>query len=194
MPKAAVIYEKGGPEVFKWEEIDIFNPSSTEVKIKNTAIGVNYVDLYHRQGIPHPWKVPDLPIILGFEGVGYITEIGTDVADFSLGDRVAYALPPHGSYSEERLYPSEKLLKVPDFLSHLQDKDLAAVMLKGLTAQYLLKRTYSVKKGETILVHAAAGGMGLISGRKSFQRPIGEGVELLNAIQDVYLDETVTIA
>ncbi len=162
MPKAAVIYNKGGPDVFKWEEVDILNPKCKEVKIKNTAIGVNFVDLYHRNGTPHPWAVPDLPLVLGFEGVGYIKEIGSKVKNFSLGDRVAYALPPHGAYSEERLYPEAKLLKVPSFLSRFNDEDIAAVMLKGLTAQYLLKRTYNVQKGETILVHAAAGGMGLI--------------------------------
>ena len=115
-----------------------------------------------RRGIPHPWPVPDLPLVLGFEGVGIVQEIGKEVKNFSVGDRVAYALPPHGSYSEERIYPAEKLLKVPDFLSSLKDQDLAAVMLKGLTAQYLLRRTYIVNQGDTILVHAAAGGMGLI--------------------------------
>ncbi len=162
MTKAAVIYEKGGPEVFCWEEITVPSPSSLELRIKNTAIGVNYVDTYHRRGIPHPWPVPDLPLVLGFEGVGIVQEIGKEVKNFSVGDRVAYALPPHGSYSEERIYPAEKLLKVPDFLSSLKDQDLAAVMLKGLTAQYLLRRTYIVNQGDTILVHAAAGGMGLI--------------------------------
>ena len=162
MVKAAVIYEKGGPEVFKWEKIEVPDPGPFELQIKNTAIGINYVDTYHRRGMPHPWPVPELPLVLGFEGVGIVKEIGENVKNFSKGDRVAYALPPHGSYSEERNYPAEKLLKVPDFLSNLKDQDLAAVMLKGLTAQYLLRRTYVVKKGDVILVHAAAGGMGLI--------------------------------
>ncbi len=162
MTKAAVIYEKGGPEVFKWEEIKVPSPEPLELVIKNTAIGINYVDTYHRRGMPHPWPVPDLPLVLGFEGVGVVKEIGEKVNNFKIGDRVAYALPPHGSYSEERIYPADKLLKVPDFLSNLKDQDLAAVMLKGLTAQYLLRRTYFVKPGDVILVHAAAGGMGLI--------------------------------
>ena len=162
MVKAAVIYEKGDPTVFKWKEITVPTPNANEVKIKNTAIGVNYVDTYHRRGIPHPWPVPTLPLVLGFEGVGFVQEVGENVEDFSVGDRVAYALPPHGAYSEERVYPAEKLLKVPKFLSHVKDQDLAAVMLKGLTAQYLLRRTYVVNQGDTILVHAAAGGMGLI--------------------------------
>ena len=160
--KAAVIYEKGGPEVFKWEEIKVPSPGPFELLIKNTAIGINYVDTYHRRGMPHPWPVPNLPLVLGFEGVGLVKEIGEKVKNFSIGDRVAYALPPHGSYSEERIYPEDKLLKVPNFLSNLKDQDLAAVMLKGLTAQYLLRRTYIVKPGDVILVHAAAGGMGLI--------------------------------
>ena len=162
MTKAAVIYEKGGPEVFKWEEIKVPSPGPLELVIKNTAIGINYVDTYHRRGMPHPWPVPDLPLVLGFEGVGVVKEIGEKVNNFKIGDRVAYALPPHGSYSEERIYPADKLLKVPDFLSNLKDQDLAAVMLKGLTAQYLLRRTYFVKPGDVILVHAAAGGIGLI--------------------------------
>ena len=162
MTKAAVIYEKGGPEVFKWEEIIVPSPGPLELRIKNTAVGINYVDTYHRRGMPHPWPVPDLPLVLGFEGVGIVKEIGEKVKNFKIGDRVAYALPPHGSYSEERIYPEDKLLKVPDFLSNLRDQDLAAVMLKGLTAQYLLRRTYFVKPGDAILVHAAAGGMGLI--------------------------------
>ena len=127
MTKAAVIYEKGGPEVFKWEEITVPSPGPLELRIKNTAVGINYVDTYHRRGMPHPWPVPDLPLVLGFEGVGIVKEIGEKVKNFKIGDRVAYALPPHGSYSEERIYPEDKLLKVPDFLSNLRDQDLAAV-------------------------------------------------------------------
>ena len=160
--KAAIIYEKGTPDVFKWEEVEVPNPTNKEVRLKNTAIGVNYIDTYHRRGMPHPWPVPELPIVLGIEGVSFVEELGADVNEFSIGDRVAYALPPHGAYSEERVYPVDKLIKVPDSLSHVSDQDLAALMLKGLTAQFLLKRTYSVKSGDVILVHAAAGGMGLI--------------------------------
>ena len=160
--KAAIIYEKGTPDVFKWEEIEVPNPTNKEVRLKNTAIGVNYIDTYHRRGMPHPWPVPELPIVLGIEGVSIVEELGADVTEFSIGDRVAYALPPHGAYSQERVYPVDKLIKVPDTLSNVSDQDLAALMLKGLTAQFLLKRTYSVKSGDVILVHAAAGGMGLI--------------------------------
>ena len=160
--KAAIIYEKGTPDVFKWEEVEVPNPTNKEVRLKNTAIGVNYIDTYHRRGMPHPWPVPELPIVLGIEGVSIVEELGADVTEFSIGERVAYALPPHGAYSEERVYPVDKLIKVPDTLSNVSDQDLAALMLKGLTAQFLLKRTYSVKSGDVILVHAAAGGMGLI--------------------------------
>ena len=160
--KAAIIYEKGTPDVFKWEEVEVPNPTNKEVRLKNTAIGVNYIDTYHRRGMPHPWPVPELPIVLGIEGVSIVEELGADVTEFSIGDRVAYALPPHGAYSEERVYPVDKLIKVPNSLSNVSDQDLAALMLKGLTAQFLLKRTYSVKSGDVILVHAAAGGMGLI--------------------------------
>ena len=92
MTKGAVIYEKGSPDVFKWENIDVPDPKFDEVLIKNTAVGVNYIDTYHRRGMPHPWPVPDLPIVLGIEGVGIVEDIGSDIIDFKKGDRVAYAL------------------------------------------------------------------------------------------------------
>lgn len=159
MPKAAVIHEKGAPDVFRWEEVEVGDPGQNEVRIRNRAIGVNYVDTYHRRGIPHPWPVPPLPVVLGFEGVGDVVAAGPGVSDFKPGDRVCYALPPHGAYAQERIYPTAPLLKAPD---ELEDTTIAAMMLKGLTAQYLLRRTYKVQPGDTILVHAAAGGMGLI--------------------------------
>ncbi len=138
MTKGAVIYEKGKPDVFKWEDIDVPDPQNNEVLIKNTAVGVNYIDTYHRRGMPHPWPVPDLPIVLGIEGVGIVEGIGSEISDFNVGDRVAYALPPHGAYSQKRVYPANKLIKVPEDLTNLSDNDLAALMLKGLTAQFLL--------------------------------------------------------
>lgn len=159
MPMAAVIHEKGPPDVLRWEEIDVGYPGEGEVRIRNNAIGVNYVDTYHRRGIPHPWPVPPLPVILGFEGVGEVVAVGPGVTGFRTGDRVCYALPPHGAYAQERVYPTAQLLKAP---AGVEDETIAAMMLKGLTAQYLLRRTYSVKPGDTIVVHAAAGGMGLI--------------------------------
>ncbi len=162
MPMAAVIHEKGSPDVFRWESVDVPATGPGEVRLRNRAVGVNFVDTYHRRGIPHPWPVPQLPLVLGFEGVGIIEDLGPGVDDFSVGDRVAYALPPHGAYSQVRTYPAEKLLKVPDSLHTIDDSALAGSMLKGLTAQYLLRRTYPVKRDDVILVHAAAGGMGLI--------------------------------
>ncbi len=159
MTMAAVIHEKGPPDVFRWEEVEVGDPGAGEVRVRNDAVGVNYVDTYHRRGMPHPWPVPPLPVVLGFEAVGVLQAVGAGVDDFKPGDRVAYAMPPHGAYSQERLYPADKLVKVPD---GIDDLTVAAMMLKGLTAQYLLRRTYRVQPGDTILVHAAAGGMGHI--------------------------------
>ena len=159
MPMAAVIYEKGAPDVFRWEEVEVGAPGRGEIRIRNEAVGVNYVDTYHRRGMPHPWPVPELPLVLGFEGAGVVTEIGEGVEGLAPGDRVGYAMPPHGAYSQERIYPAEKAVRVPDGIGA---RAVAALMLKGLTAQYLLRRTYRVEPGDVILVHAAAGGMGLI--------------------------------
>jgi NADPH2:quinone reductase len=159
MVMAAVIHEKGSPDVFRWEEVDVGGPGAGEVRLKSAAIGVNYVDTYHRRGMPHPWPVPALPLVLGFEAVGVVEEVGPGVTEFRAGDRVATALPPHGAYSQERIYPIDQLIKVP---AGIADEVVAAMMLKGLTAQYLLRRTYRVQPGDTILVHAAAGGMGQI--------------------------------
>ncbi len=159
MPMAAVIHEKGAPDMFRWEEVAVGAPGPGEVRLRNEAVGVNYVDTYHRRGMPHPWPVPDLPLVLGFEAAGVVLETGPGVAGFAPGDRVAYALPPHGAYSQERLYPADKLVALPD---EVDARTAAALMLKGLTAQYLLMRTYPVQPGDVILVHAAAGAMGQI--------------------------------
>lgn len=142
-----------------WQEWPVSDPGPGEVRIRHTAIGVNFADTYHRAGISHPWPVPPCPCVIGFEAVGRVEDVGPDVADFNAGDRVAYGLPPLGSYSEERNYPVDKLLHLPE---QLNDKQVAALLMKGMTAQYLLHRTYKVRPGDTILVHAAAGGMGLI--------------------------------
>lgn len=162
MPMAAVIHEKGTPDVLRWESIDVPAPGPGEVRLRNEAVGLNYVDTYHRRGIPHPWPVPPLPVVLGFEGAGRVEELGPGVTGFSAGDRIAYALPPHGAYSQVRNYPADKLLKVPAALDHLDDRILAASMLKGLTVQYLVQRTYRVEPGDVVLVHAAAGATGLL--------------------------------
>lgn len=156
---AAVIYEKGAPDVFRWMEWPVGDPAPGEILIRHGAVGVNYVDTYHRRGMPHPWPVPDLPLVLGFEGAGSVEAVGEGVTDFQVGDRVGYAYPPHGAYSQARCYPADRCVKLPDSISDIQ---AAGMMLKGLTAQYLIRRTYVVQPGDVVLVHAASGGMGLI--------------------------------
>ena len=157
--KAQVIRNLGSPNAMKWQEWPVNYPGEGEVRLKHTAIGVNFADTYHRAGISHPWPVPKPPVIIGFEGVGIVEDIGQGVRNFSIGDKVAYGIPPLGSYSESRNYPADKLLHLP---SGLDDKLIASLLMKGMTAHYLLHRTYKVLPGDVILVHAAAGGMGLI--------------------------------
>jgi NADPH2:quinone reductase len=159
MSKAQVIHKLGPPNAMQWEDWAVADPGPGEVRLRHTAVGVNFADLYHRGGIPHVWPVPPCPVVIGFEGVGIVEGVGEGVAEFRAGDRVAYGLPPLGSYSEVRNYPADKLLHLPD---GLDDKQVAALLMKGMTAHYLLHRTYAVQPGDTILVHAAAGGMGLI--------------------------------
>lgn len=159
MPKAAVIHEKGPPEVLVWEDVEVPDPGPGEARLKQTAIGVNFVDTYHRAGVPHPWPVPPPPTVIGLEGVGIVEAVGPGVTDVAAGDRVAYALPPLGAYAEVRNMAAHRLIKVPEEIGDVQ---AAGMMLKGLTAQYLLRSTYRVGPGDTIVVTAAAGGMGLI--------------------------------
>ena len=158
MTKAIRIYEHGGPDVLKWEDVDVAVPGANEVRLKTTAAGLNYIDTYHRIGA---YKIP-LPAVLGREGAGIVVALGEGVTDFKLGDRVAYASSPMGAYAEERLMPADRLVKIPDVIS---DEQAASMMLKGLTAQYLLRSTYRVKPGDVILSQAAAGGVGLILGQ-----------------------------
>ena len=158
MTKAIRIYEHGGPDVLKWEDVDVAAPGANEVRLKTTAAGLNYIDTYHRIGA---YKIP-LPAVLGREGAGIVVALGEGVTDFKLGDRVAYASSPMGAYAEERLMPADRLVKIPDVIS---DEQAASMMLKGLTAQYLLRSTYRVKPGDVILSQAAAGGVGLILGQ-----------------------------
>lgn len=159
MSMAQVIHEQGSPEVMRWQEWSIPQPAPGEVRVRHTAIGVNFADIYHRGGISHPWPVPPRPCVIGFEAVGQVEGLGPEVTDFKLGDRVAYGIPPLGSYAQVRNYPAEKLLHLPDYLD---GREVAALLMKGMTAHYLLHRTYAVQPGDPILVHAAAGGMGLI--------------------------------
>ncbi|MBL8512575.1 MAG: quinone oxidoreductase [Betaproteobacteria bacterium] len=155
MTHAIRIHEHGGPEVMQWEAVDIGAPGPGELRIKHTAVGLNYIDTYHRTGL---YKIP-LPSVIGREGAGVVEAVGANVTEFKPGDRVAYASSPIGSYSEARLMPAERVVKVPEGVT---DQQAASMMLKGMTAQYLIRRTYAVKPGDTILFHAAAGGVGLI--------------------------------
>jgi NADPH2:quinone reductase len=154
MPYAMKIYEHGGPEVMSWEEVEVGKPGPGEVRVRNTAVGLNYIDTYHRSGL-YPMQ---LPMTLGSEGAGVIEAVGPRVKGFKVGDRVAYA-QPIGAYAEVVLRPVARLVKIP---SGIEDQTAAAMMLKGMTAWYLCRRTYRVKKGDTIVVHAAAGGVGQI--------------------------------
>ena len=155
MTHAIRIHQHGGPEVMKWEAVEVGNPGEKEIRIRHTAIGLNYIDTYHRTGL---YKIP-LPSVIGREAAGVVEAIGSAVTDLKVGDRVAYAATPIGSYSEARLMAADRVVKIPAGVS---DQQAASIMLKGITAQYLLKRTYPVKAGDTILFHAAAGGVGLI--------------------------------
>ena len=157
--KAQVIHTLGPPGAMTWQDWPVPDPGAGEVLLRHTAVGVNYADTYHRGGISHPWPVAPCPVVIGFEGVGVVEGVGEGVSAFKTGDRVAYGIPPLGSYSEFRNYPADKLLHLPD---GLDDRTVAALLMKGMTAHYLLHRTYAVQPGDTILVHAAAGGMGLI--------------------------------
>lgn len=150
--------QTGGPEVLSYQEVDVPDPGEGQVQLRQTAIGVNYIDTYFRSGL-YPLQ---LPSGLGQEGCGVVEKIGKGIKGLKAGDRVAYASAPPGSYSTARLFPAARVVKVP---KEIDDKTAAKMMLQGMTAEYLLFRTYKVKKGDTILVHAAAGGMGLMLGQ-----------------------------
>ena len=154
MPHAIRIHETGGPEKLQWEEVPVGDPGPGQARVRNTAIGLNFVDTYQRSGL---YPMP-LPLIVGSEGAGVVEAVGPKVKEFKVGDRVAYS-GPIGAYAEVLLRPADRLVKIP---AGVDDRTAAAMMLKGLTAQYLIRRTYRVKKGDTILMHAAAGGVGQI--------------------------------
>jgi NADPH2:quinone reductase len=155
MPHAIRFHKTGGPEVLVWEEIQLGAPGPGEARIRQTVVGLNFVDIYNRTGL---YPVP-LPSGLGGEGAGVVDAVGPGVTDLKPGDRVAYGAAPVGAYAEARLIPADRLIKLPN---GIDDKTAAAMMLKGLTVQYLIRQTYRVKKGDTILLHAAAGGIGTI--------------------------------
>ncbi len=156
MPHAIRIHATGGPDVMRWEEIAVGDPGPGEARVRHTAVGVNYIDTYHRSGL---YKLP-LPSTIGSEAAGVVDAVGAGVDWVKAGDRVAYCGGPLGSYSEARVMPADRLVKLPAGIS---DRVAATLMLKGLTVQYLFRQTHKLKAGDTILFHAAAGGVGLIA-------------------------------
>jgi NADPH2:quinone reductase len=151
------VHRCGGPEVLRFEDTDVGSPGPGQALIRQTAVGLNYIDVYFRSGL---YPAPQLPFTPGLEGAGVVEAVGEGVRDLRQGQRVAYAAPPIGAYAERRLIPADRLVVLPDGIS---DEQAAAMMLKGMTAQYLLRRTYRVQPGQTILFHAAAGGVGSIA-------------------------------
>ena len=160
MPKAIRIYEQGPPEVMKWEDVDLTPPGAGEIRMRHEVVGLNYIDTYHRGGV---YKIP-LPSGIGSEAAGVVESVGDGVTEVKPGDRVCYAsgtpLQPVGSYAEARNVAAARVVKIPDGIT---SETAAAMMLKGMTVSYLIKRTYKVKPGDTVLWHAAAGGVGLIA-------------------------------
>ncbi|MGV2289469.1 quinone oxidoreductase [Trinickia sp. YCB016] len=155
MTKAIRFDKTGGPEVMKWVDVEVGEPGDGQVRIKQHAVGLNYIDIYFRTGL---YPLP-LPAGLGMEAAGEVTAVGPGVENLRVGDRVAYVARPPGAYTQERVLPAAVLVKLPGSLGY---DEAASVMLQGLTAQYLLRRTYRVKAGDTILIQAAAGGVGLL--------------------------------
>ena len=156
MTHAIRIHQTGGPEVLSWEPVEVPSPAAGEIRIRHTAVGLNYIDVYFRTGL---YAAP-LPLIPGFEAAGVVEAVGEGVTRFKTGDRVAYSSGPVGAYAEVRNLAADRVVAIPDGVS---DAEAAAMMLQGMTAEYLLRRTYKVKPGDTILIHAAAGGVGLIA-------------------------------
>ena len=156
MTKAIRVHNTGGPEVMTLEDVEIGHPGTDEVRVRHTAIGLNFIDVYFRTGA-YPAQTPFTP---GFEAAGVVEAIGGGVNNLSIGDRIAYAAQPIGAYAEERLIPADRVVKLPD---EIEDRVGAAIMLKGMTTEYLLRRTYAINAGDIILFHAAAGGVGLMA-------------------------------
>ena len=156
MNMAIRIHQSGGPEVMRWEEVAVGDPAPGEVRLRQVAIGLNFIDTYHRTGL---YPLP-LPAVLGMEGAGVVEAVGAEVSEFQSGDRVAYAGGPIGAYAQVRCLPASRLLKLP---AAIDFNIAAAMMLQGLTSAYLLRHTYRVQAGDAVLIHAAAGGVGLIT-------------------------------
>jgi NADPH:quinone reductase len=155
MVAAVRVHKPGGPEVMKYEDVEVGAPGQGQIKVRTHTCGLNYIDTYFRSGLYPP---PSVPFVLGNEGAGEVIAVGPGVKDFKVGDRVAWVAI--GSYAAERLLPADRAIKLPGNISYEQ---AAGMMLKGMTAQYLLRRTHKVQKGENVLIHAAAGGVGLIA-------------------------------
>jgi NADPH2:quinone reductase len=162
MIKAIRFHQTGGPEVLRWEDVEVGAPGAGQARVRHTAVGLNFIDTYHRSGL---YPLP-LPSGLGVEAAGVVEEVGPGVVDLKAGDRVAYgggaAGAAPGAYAEARLIAADRLVKIPDGIS---DQQAAAMMLKGMTAEYLIRRTFPVQPGQIVLFHAAAGGVGLIAGQ-----------------------------
>ncbi|MEM7170114.1 MAG: quinone oxidoreductase [Pseudomonadota bacterium] len=155
--KAVRIHQTGGPEVLSYEEVEVGSPGPGELRLRQTAVGLNYIDTYHRTGL---YPLPSLPMALGLEAAGVVEAIGDGVDHLTEGDRVAYGAGPLGAYASDRLMPANRVIKLPDSIS---DQTAAAMMLQGMTVEYLIRRTYRVQPGDTVLFHAAAGGVGLVA-------------------------------
>ena len=155
MPKSIIIKKNGGPEVLELQDVNVGSPGPDEIKVTNHAIGLNYIDTYHRSGL-YPLAMPSG---IGLEAAGKIDEVGSKISGFNVGDNIAYASIPLGAYSQQRIIPAKIAVKVPEGISH---KQAATLMTKGLTTNYLICKTYNLKAGETVLFHAAAGGVGQI--------------------------------
>ncbi len=158
MINAIRVHQTGGPEVLQYETVEIGEPGPGEARVRHEAIGLNFIDVYFRSGL---YKAAQMPFTPGNEGAGTVTAVGAGVENVHVGDRVAYVATP-GSYADERILPADRLVRVPDAIDL---RTAASMMLKGMTAQYLLRRTFRVEPGQTILFHAAAGGVGLIAGQ-----------------------------
>ncbi len=156
--KAIRFYTTGGPDVLKYEDVDVPAPGKGEVQIRHSAIGLNYIDTYHRSGL---YPLP-LPSGIGLEAAGVVEAVGEGVTNLNKGNRVAYGAGPIGAYAQVRNSPANRVSRLPDAIA---DETAAAMMLKGMTVRYLLRETYVVKSGDTVLFHAAAGGVGLIAGQ-----------------------------
>jgi NADPH2:quinone reductase len=156
MPNAIRIHQHGGPEVLKWEAVELAEPGPGEALVRHEAVGLNYIDIYHRSGL---YPLPSLPAVPGMEAAGVVEAVGPGVSEVAVGDRVAYAGVPPGAYAEKRCIPAHRLVKLPGAISCLK---AAAMMLQGMTARYLLKGCWQVGPGTSLLIHAAAGGVGLI--------------------------------